>query len=104
MTRLAVLGAVAAIAYLLGSSWPRAGKTGSVNGARVPARSHDDPMDAVQPQDPRVSRPVVVTLPSSLTTAEVGHIRVWLTDHPDVLLYESQPTTTTQTGPLGPSA
>lgn len=59
-----------------------------------------DPADDVQPPDPRTTRPVVVTLPSSLTPAEVGHIRTWLDAHPDVVteLYESEPI---RTRPLG---
>lgn len=65
-----------------------------------------DPADDVQPPDPRTTRPVVVTLPSSLTPAEVGHIRTWLHAHPDVVteLYESEPIRSTQSGPIGPSA
>lgn len=65
----------------------------------------DDPMSSVQPPDPVTTRPVVITLPNSLTVAEVGHIRGWLNDHPDVLteLYESH-AISTQTGPLGPTA
>ena len=95
MTRtLALLAlSLAALAWLLRRpSWP--------------GPAWDEPEDGIQPADPVTTRPVVVTLPSSMTVAEVGHIRMWLDAHPEVLseLYESRPVISTQSGPLGPSA
>lgn len=51
-------------------------------------------------RNPVTTRPVVVTLPASLSPDEVGHIRTWLDDHPDVIeeLYESS---AIRTRPLG---
>lgn len=88
MTRAAIL-ALAALASLAWLLRPR------------PA-PQPDPLDAVQPPDPVTTRPVVVTLPSSMTVEEVGHIRSWLAAHPDVIeeLYESAPVASR----LGPAA
>lgn len=84
--RLLTLAAVAAVAYAFGRAreyraWLTACETPTPQ-----AESYDE----VQPADPH---PVVVTLPNTLSTTEVGHIRGWLQSHPDVLaeLYEAKP-------------